>query len=53
MIKKKRLYTYYTIRIRFDNTQEQELSKKFYHTKNKSAFVKECIKKELTLTDQS
>ena len=47
MIKKKRLYTYYTISVRFNNVQELELSKKFYHTKNKSAFVKECIKKEL------
>ena len=50
MTKKGRVYTYFTIRVRFDNAEEKELIKAFYHTKNKNKFAKECIKKELAQT---
>ena len=47
MVKKRRVYTYFTLRVRFKNAEEKELIKALYHTKNKNKFAKECIKKEL------
>ena len=41
--KKKRVYTYYSFRVRFKNSEENELIKKLYHTKNKNALVKKLL----------
>ena len=41
--KKKRVYTYYSFRVRFKNIEDAELIKKLYHTKNKNALVKNLL----------
>lgn len=41
--KKKRVYTYYSFRVRFNNNDDAELIKKIYHTKNKNALIKQLL----------